>query len=133
MQRTIILAAILWAAGPALAQAPEQVKCKDGTMGKAGKGACSHHGGVDKGATAGEPTTTKTPSAAPAPDVKPAPPAGAATGVPVKCKDGTMGTSGKGACSHHGGVDKGEGPAKPSAAPASTAAPTPAAPPNREP
>jgi hypothetical protein len=60
--------------------------------------------------------------------------------TPVLCKDGTTAThSGRGACSHHGGVDKSGGAAKPNAAAGSAApssppaaapapAPTPAAP-----
>ena len=54
--------------------ASKTVACKDGTTSKSGKGACSHHGGVQN-ATA-------------------------------KCKDGTMSYSKgrSGACSQHGGV-----------------------------
>jgi hypothetical protein len=60
--------------------------CKDGTTSTVtGRGACSKHGGVQKGAAAG--------TAAPA----------AAT---AKCKDGSYSTAKnhKGACSKHGGV-----------------------------
>jgi hypothetical protein len=69
-------------------------------------------------------------------------PAPSAAPGPVLCKDGTTAThSGRGACSHHGGVDKsgtasasaaagssGSGSAAPAAPPGPTAAPTPAAP-----
>ena len=67
---------------------PARVTCKDSTTSKAGKGACSHHGGVAK--------TTATPAAAAATPPKPA--------ATVSCKDGTTSKPGKGACSHHGGV-----------------------------
>jgi len=96
----------------ALAGAPaaktSTVTCTDGTTSKAGRGACSHHGGV-----ASADTATKPPAAAPSetagtPTKKSAggateKTAGAAT---AKCKDGTMSHSAhhQGACSHHGGV-----------------------------
>jgi hypothetical protein len=121
------------------------VLCKDGTTAThSGKGACSHHGGVDKSATTSTSssssgsaassgssgsaaTTAAAPSAAPA--------ASAAAGS-VLCKDGTTAThSGKGACSHHGGVNKsgtasatGSSGSAGSAAPAAPTAPAPAAP-----
>ena len=69
------------------------VTCKDGTTSKGGKGACSHHGGVEKGGASAsahdqQNTTTsgKTPTA--------------------KCKDGTMsyGKEHNDACGQHGGV-----------------------------
>jgi hypothetical protein len=74
------------------------VTCKDGTTSKAGKGACSHHGGV------------VTPTAA-APEKTAATKPAKAT---VTCNDGTTSKPGKGACSHHGGV--GAAPANPPAA-----------------
>ncbi len=84
---------------PLWSQAPTKtVTCKDSTMSKAGKGACSHHGGV---ATAKAAVPEKTP-------VKPA------TTATVTCNDGTTSKPGKGACSHHGGV--GAAPANPPAA-----------------
>jgi hypothetical protein len=69
----------LSSAAPAYAadsDANKTVACKDGTTSQSGKGACSHHGGVQ-----------------------------AAT---AKCKDGSMSYSKdrNGACSQHGGVDQ---------------------------
>ena len=67
--------------------------CKDGTTSNAtGEGACSHHGGVQKGGA----------SASAQEQSKPTPPASPT----VKCKDGTMSYSKQhgGTCSHHGGV-----------------------------
>jgi hypothetical protein len=97
--------------------------CKDGTTSTAsGRGACSGHGGVQKGVKS---------AAAPAP-VAAATPAG--SGGSTLCKDGTTSAaSGRGACSGHGGVQKAS-KAKPSesasTAPAAASAPaaTPAAP-----
>jgi Protein of unknown function (DUF3761) len=106
------------------AQEAATVTCKDGSTGKAGKGACSHHGGVNKGAPAPASTGAPPPAAhkAPAndnaappaatqrsspPPSRSAPAAKAAPGQPTaKCKDGSMSfsTHHSGACSHHGGV-----------------------------
>lgn len=109
------------------------VLCKDGTTAAhGGKGACSHHGGVDKSGTASTgSSSTGSSGSAGATSAAPAAPAAttpsSATG-PVLCKDGTTAThSGKGACSHHGGVNK-SGSASGSAGSAATAAPAPAAP-----
>ncbi len=101
------------------------VTCKDGSTSKAGKGACSHHGGVNKSATASSAATSSpSPAAAPA---SPAPAAAAATPSPkaatstakagtsenndptgaiAKCKDGLYSHSKhrSGTCSRHGGV-----------------------------
>ncbi len=99
------------------------VTCKDGTSSKGGKGACSHHGGVQKGAAsaAAAPTAdyAAVSPATPAPSTSApsyskgtssaatakssATTAGAAR---AKCKDGTLSHSRqhRGACSHHGGV-----------------------------
>jgi len=113
------------------------VLCKDGTTAaKAGKGACSHHGGVDKSAAAtsggaGSPGGAAAP-AAPAPSAAPASTSAPATSV--LCKDGTTSThSGRGACSRHGGVNKTStastgGAASSSAGTAASPAPAPAAP-----
>ena len=110
-------------------KAAEQVTCTDGTTSKAGRGACSGHGGV-RSAAAASPAAT----AAPAPP----PPAAAAksaartkaepaskapaatqpsskrgedndpTGAIAQCKDGMYSHSAnrRGACSRHGGVAK---------------------------
>jgi hypothetical protein len=127
------------------ADAAAPVLCKDGTTAAhGGKGACSHHGGVNKsgtastsGSSAGSSSgssgsaagTAATPAAAPA-----APASSTAAGA-VLCKDGTTAThSGKGACSHHGGVNKsgmastGSSGSAGSASPATPAAPVPATP-----
>jgi hypothetical protein len=111
--------------------------CKDGTTAtKTGKGACSHHGGVDKsgGAAASSGAATNTTSAAPATPAPTAPAATPAAGSSgsVLCKDGTTSTTtGKGACSHHGGVNKSStaSSAGSAAPPAATPAPTPTPPP----
>jgi hypothetical protein len=94
--------------------------CKDGTTAtKAGKGACSHHGGVDKSGGA----ATNATSAAPA-----TPATGGAGSV--ICKDGTTSTTtGKGACSHHGGVNKSSTASSAGSASPPAAAPAPASPP----
>jgi hypothetical protein len=82
------------------------VLCKDGTTSThSGKGACSHHGGVNRSGTA------STGGAAPASSggaSSAAETATSTTAAPAAlCKDGTTSThSGKGACSHHGGVNK---------------------------
>jgi hypothetical protein len=94
--------------------------CKDGTTSTAsGRGACSGHGGVQKGAS-----TKAAPAAT-------APAAAAASGTPTTCKDGTTSAAtGRGACSGHGGVQKAS-KSKPasdeSAAAPASAAPAPAA------
>jgi len=110
------------------------VTCKDGTTSTTtGKGACSHHGGVNKSAAASAPAAA-TPAPAAAPAAKAATPAPAATkpattkaattkaapaatttataagapaGSTAKCKDGTYSKSKtrSGTCSRHGGVD----------------------------
>ena len=121
------LAALLLAM-PALARAadaPATVVCKDGTTSKGGKGACSGHGGVDKGAakTEAKPAPSAPPAAsqaqapaAPAPQARSSgsthasPPAKAKntdpTGAIARCKDGTYSHAKghSGACSSHGGV-----------------------------
>jgi len=78
------------------------VKCKDGTTSaSSGRGACSGHGGVDKTATKTEKKTVKTEEKAAAKVVKKT----AGTQVTSMCADGTTSNStGRGACSGHGGV-----------------------------
>jgi len=102
------------AADPATAS----VLCKDGTTSTTtGRGACSHHGGVNKSDSASG-------TAATAPPTPASPPAGGAGSV--MCKDGTASTTtGRGACSHHGGVNK----AGTASSAGSAAAPAPSAPP----
>ena len=98
----------------------DTVTCKDGTTSKAGKGACSHHGGKAKGGHATgsaapakpAPATTSSAPASPSSSSSHAAPATAkgdnanAEGATAKCKDGTYSHSKKhsGSCSHHGGV-----------------------------
>jgi len=127
--------------------AATSVLCKDGTTSTTtGKGACSHHGGVNKSGTATGSTAASgsgaaatsaapaTPSAAPA---APSAPASSASGSgSVLCKDGTTSTTtGRGACSHHGGVNKsgmasaaGSSTAAGSEAPAASASASPSTP-----
>jgi hypothetical protein len=103
----------------AAADAGKMVTCKDGSTSKSGKGACGHHGGVQKGTSATSPSATPgsassaQPAPAAAPNPKPAMKASASTGestteagATAKCKDGTLSHSKhhSGACSHHGGV-----------------------------
>jgi hypothetical protein len=84
------------------------VLCKDGTTStNTGRGACSHHGGVNKSgaASTGGAATGSFGGASPAPTSGAA--ATPTNGAAVLCKDGTTSTAaGKGACSHHGGVNK---------------------------
>ena len=118
-----------FAAAPLQAQtAATAPTCKDGTTSTViGKGACSHHGGVNKAAAgpaaAAAPMAAAPAAAAPAaaPAAKAAPakaaaPAAAApaaacgaapAGATAKCKDGTysMSKHHSGSCSRHGGVD----------------------------
>ena len=122
MLKTSLLASLLMVpllCTAAYAQtAATSVLCKDGTTSTTtGRGACSHHGGVNKSGTATGSTAASgsgaaassaapaTPSAAPA---APSAPASSASGSgSVLCKDGTTSTTtGRGACSHHGGVNK---------------------------
>jgi hypothetical protein len=69
--------------GTASAKTATTVTCKDGTTAKAGRGACSDHGGVVK-----------------------VPLAKRAAGATAKCTDGTYWHSSahSGACLHHHGV-----------------------------
>jgi Protein of unknown function (DUF3761). len=83
--------------------------CKDGTTSTTvGRGACRGHGGVDKSAAA----TTAAPKVKASRKRNSAPIAAAAASaaavpVAITCKDGsTSATSGRGACSGHGGVNK---------------------------
>ncbi len=106
---------------PALAKKKEPVTCADGTTSTAkGRGACSGHGGVKKdeaGAAAGSAAAPAAPAAAAAP----------ASGGSV-CKDGTTSEkTGRGACSGHGGVKKGDAGQAASGAAMSGAASAPAA------
>jgi hypothetical protein len=106
MLRKVVLAlALTLGIPPLVAQAAQEtVTCKDGSTGKAGRGACGHHGGVAKGVAAQPASPAAEPSpAAPARAPSKAPVAGQPT---ARCKDGTMSHSKQhsGSCSHHGGV-----------------------------
>lgn len=71
--------------GASLAQNATTVTCKDGTTAKAGKGACSHHGGVNRSAAQAEspaaPSTSR--PATPAPSTSRAPSASAPSASPA--------------------------------------------------
>lgn len=111
------------AALPAIAsaQAAATTICKDGTTSPAkGRGACGQHGGVDAAATKSAKVAARAAKrAAKAADrvadkaedkvadkreKAEAPKAMARARAAVNCTDGTTGTAGRGACSHHGGV-----------------------------
>ncbi|MFL5605676.1 MAG: DUF3761 domain-containing protein [Gemmatimonadaceae bacterium] len=103
------------AAKTAAATAKDQVTCTDGSMSAGGRGACSGHGGIDRGATKAAHAEAKA-------DVKAAKaerreavhtPVGTGAaednnpaGAIAKCKDGlySHARSRRGACGHHGGV-----------------------------
>ncbi len=122
--RSLIICAALVSFGATAqtyaAEGTTTVTCKDGTSAKGGRGACSHHGGVQKGGAAASSAEATTPAAAmPAPSPsapsynKSASSASTAGGsaategaARAKCKDGTVSHSRqhRGACSHHGGV-----------------------------
>jgi hypothetical protein len=127
MRHARLVMVVMWLAAPALAFGQEasdeapvpQVKCKDGSMSKAGKGACSHHGGMAK-ATA-QPTKKTPVTVEEDRRVAPQSPS-VAEPAQVRCKDGTLSDVGRGACSHHGGIDKATG-AAPLPAPGATRRP----------
>ena len=125
------------AAFPAItsAQAAATI-CKDGTTSAAkGRGACGQHGGVDAAATKSAKVAARAAKrAAKAADkvadksekAAAAPKATASAGAAVNCTDGTTGTAGRGACSHHGGI-AGASSTAPAAQPATGAIPSPRA------
>jgi hypothetical protein len=87
----------------AAAKATATVTYTDGTTSKAGRGACSHHGGVASAGTAASAPASK--GGAPKAQAAAAANAGDVAGATAKCKDGTYSHSThNGACSHHGGV-----------------------------
>lgn len=106
------------------------VKCKDGTTTAiTGRGACSNHGGVDKSATKTESKTVKAQEKVAKAVVKKT----TGTQVTQMCADGTKSNStGRGACSGHGGVKGAEATSKTTgatvAAPVTMAAPKPKSP-----
>lgn len=109
---SIALVISMFGVVPAYADTAATVTCKDGSAGKAGKGACSHHGGVDKSAakasadeTPAAPAETKKGKKKASKETEASSDSGEA--ATVTCKDGSTSTkTGKGACSHHGGVNK---------------------------
>lgn len=117
------------ASSTAWASQATAVKCKDGsTSASAGRGACSGHGGVDKTATKAVSKTVKTEEKASKAVVKKTPGAQ----VTSMCADGTTSNStGRGACSGHGGVKGAAATSKatgvPIAAPATATPPKPKA------
>lgn len=120
-------AALLAAPAVSFAQSSSSapVVCNDGTTSPhGGRGACSGHGGVNKAASSGGTAPAAAPAAAAAPATAGA--SSSASSGPVVCKDGTTSPhGGRGACSGHGGINKGasasSGSAAPAAAPASAA------------
>jgi hypothetical protein len=107
--RYLAAAVLFGTLGIAEAQAADtgtHVRCKDGTMSPAGRGACSHHGGMVRNEGAPAPTKT-TPASVDADENKKVAPRTSTTAAPtmVRCKDGTTSEQGRGACSHHGGVE----------------------------
>jgi uncharacterized protein DUF3761 len=84
----------------------ETVDCRDGTTSSAGRGACSHHGGVANASQSNSEREQSNGGATednngPAVESK----SGTRTGETVQCRDGTSSSGGRGACSHHGGVE----------------------------
>jgi hypothetical protein len=92
----------------------ERVGCRDGTTSSAGRGACSHHGGVAtatapssrRADVASRPSSTTERSGRDIPPPPPSPAPGAPADASAKCNDGTYSNTAhrSGACSHHGGV-----------------------------
>lgn len=75
--------------------------CVDGTTSPGGRGACSGHGGVNRAATKANTSTVRTEVKA----AKGAASTTAGTEVTLTCADGSIShTTGRGACSGHGGV-----------------------------
>jgi len=105
---------ILLIAATVGAKGSSTVTCQDGTTSKAGRGACSHHGGLAKsgGDTAAAPADATTAPHKEADNSKRAAAShgaddsGDAAGATARCKDGTYShsTHHTGTCSKHGGV-----------------------------
>ncbi len=99
--------------GAPAGEAAGTVTCKDGSQGKAGRGACSHHGGVASAgaAAAPAPMNERAPAATGADEASTGKSGGKhsdPTGATAQCKDGTYSHSQhrSGTCSRHGGVAK---------------------------
>lgn len=116
----LVLGTVLWVSGPTFAQsggspAGATALCKDNTYfsGTTHRGACARHGGVQQwlaagGVNSGPAAAEPTAASAPAPSAGAAPAEGAPTGATALCKDNTYysGTSHRGACARHGGVQR---------------------------
>ena len=86
---------------PLIQRADAQATCKDGTTSAAkGRGACSGHGGVAPAAKRAAVRAAKA-------DVRAAKSAAATAEAQIKCTDGSTSAGGRGACSGHGGIDRG--------------------------
>jgi hypothetical protein len=119
-----LFASVLLLSAPA-ALAADKLACSDGTFSKAGRGACSHHGGIAKiickdgtGATdklkcVGHGGVEGNPALGSGGD-EPGGVTESPTGATARCKDGlySHAKGHTGACSHHGGVAKWLTPAK---------------------
>ncbi len=99
------------------AQAPAQVQCTDGTAAKAGRGACSHHGGVarqeeqrarNESALPSEPTRIENKGRSGDASPRRSTREGRSGQPTARCRDGSMSYAAhhSGACSHHGGVQE---------------------------
>jgi Protein of unknown function (DUF3761). len=115
------------AAAPAApAKVAVALTCVDGTRSPGGRGACSGHGGVNKAASKANATTVRT-------EVKASKAAANTTAgaeVTLTCTDGSIShTTGRGACSGHGGVKAASATSKttgtPVQVPATATPPTP--------
>ncbi len=114
------------AVAPAPAKVAVALTCVDGTTSAGGRGACSGHGGVNKSASKANATTVRT-------EVKAAKGAASKTEgaeVTLTCTDGSIShTTGRGACSGHGGVKAASATSKttgtPVQVPATATPPTP--------
>jgi hypothetical protein len=96
--RSLLLPVVVALAAAPTAVYAQSVTCADGTTSEAGRGACSHHGGIAK-TRASEPkretSTRKTETSG----------RKTTTTTRVRCNDGSTSTAtGRGACSRHGGV-----------------------------
>ena len=93
----LVASALAFSSGLSFAQDAATVTCKDGTTSKAGKGACSHHGGINRSAAptsstaapAPPPSSSKAPSASPAPEAPAPRPAAKSTHAPSTTTGGT--------------------------------------------
>ena len=115
-----VLPALLISRLGALPAYAKAVRCADGTTAKAGRGACSHHGGVAAVEPKAEQPEAGTVMCKDGATVKASPDACAhhggageeaaasAIGATARCKDGTFSHAEqhRGACVRHGGVVK---------------------------